>query len=140
VRVTVKNVSKDAYVAEVQAKVIGSRNDDFVSGATDLRGVFVAQGVRGTSTVIAETDAGRYAFFRGSTELGPPPEPAKPAAQPAADEPPPPADKSGNGKPENNGLLDNLQLGNGKIQQQNSDSLEHFYKENKGGVKAKEAY
>ena len=76
VRVTVKNVSKDAYVSEVQAKVIGSRNDDFVSGATDLRGVFVAQGVRGKSTVIAETDAGRYAFFRGQTELGPPPETA----------------------------------------------------------------
>jgi len=50
--------------------VIASRNEDFVSGATDLRGVFVAQGVRGTSTVIAETDAGRYAFFRGQTELG----------------------------------------------------------------------
>ena len=80
VRVTVKNVLKDSYISEVQAKVIGSRNDDFVSGATDLRGVFVAQGVRGTSTVIAETDAGRYAFFRGQTELGPAPEPAKPAA------------------------------------------------------------
>ena len=88
VRVTVKNVLKDSYISEVRAKAIGSRNDDFVSGATDLRGVFVAQGVRGTSTVIAETDAGRYAFFRGQTELGPAPEPAKPAAA----ETPPPAE------------------------------------------------
>ena len=46
VRVTVKNVVKDRYVSDVQAKVIGSRNADFVSGETDLRGVFVAQGVQ----------------------------------------------------------------------------------------------
>jgi hypothetical protein len=152
--VTVKNVAKDAYVSEVQAKVIGSRNEDFVSGATDLRGVFVAQGVRGKSTVIAETDSGRYAFYRGQTELGPAPEPAKPAAaesSPLADQAPP-GDKSGggksgggqgqqnNGQQDNNGLLDNIQLGNGKIQQENSDSLNRIYQQNKGGVKAKEAY
>ena len=145
VRVTVKNVAKDAYISDVQAKVIGSRNDDFVSGATDLRGVFVADGVRGKSTVIAETDSGRYAFYRGQTELGPAPEPAKPADQA------PPGDKSGEGKAagpgqqgnrqqDNNGLLDNIQLGNGKIQQENSDSLNRIYQQNKGGVKAKDAY
>jgi alpha-2-macroglobulin len=114
VRVTVKNVSKDAYVSEVQAKVIGSRNDDLVSGATDLRGVFVAQGVPGTSTVIAETDAGRYAFFRGTTELGPPPEPAKPANTA------PQAEKPQSGNRPGNGLLDNVQSGNSKIQIQNA--------------------
>ena len=73
VRVTVKDVLKDRYVSDVHVKVIGSRNDDFISGQTDLRGVFAAQGIRGTGTVLAETANGRYAFFRGSTEARPPP-------------------------------------------------------------------
>ena len=51
--------------------MIGSRNDDFVSGATDLRGVFVADGIRGRSTVIAQAEPSRYAFFRGQTDLVP---------------------------------------------------------------------
>ncbi len=56
----------------MHVKVIGSANDDFVSGETDLRGVFVADGIRGNSTVIARADGGRYAFRRGSSYLGPP--------------------------------------------------------------------
>ena len=44
VRTTVKDVVRNRYLSDVHVKVIGSRNDDFVSGATDLRGVFV--GVR----------------------------------------------------------------------------------------------
>jgi hypothetical protein len=158
IRVPVKNVAKESYVSEVQAKVIGSRDEDFVSGATDLRGVFVAQGVRGKSTLIAESDSGRYAFYRGQTELGPAPEPAKPAAAEQAPQDakgagaPAGGDKSGDGKPvgrpgqpaggqqDNNGLLDNIQLGNGKIQQENPDSLNRIYQQNKGAVKANEAY
>ena len=139
VRVTVKDVLKDSYISEVRAKVIGSRNEDFVSGATDLRGVFVAQGVRGTSTVIAETDAGRYAFFRGQTELGPPPEPAKPAGGAEA-APQPGGDKQTGGQGQDNGLLHNLELGNSKIQSDNGDALKQIYQQNKAGVKAKEAY
>jgi hypothetical protein len=50
--------------------VIGSLNEDFVSGTTDLRGVFVADGVRGVPTVIAEMTPGRYAFFRGQAGGG----------------------------------------------------------------------
>ncbi len=143
VRVTVKNVLKDTYISDVQAKVIGSRNEDFVSGETDLRGVFVAQGVRGASTVIAQADSGRYAFFRGKTELGPP----EPAASPPA-----PAKQSeqtdnqmekpqqGENRRGDNGLLDNLQRGNNSLQDFNNDKLQNFYKQNKSGVKAKEAY
>jgi len=113
----------------------------------------VAQGVRGKSTVIAETESGRYAFYRGQTELGPAPEPAKPAAAEQAPQDAKGAgaaaggDRSGDGKPvagqaqpDNNGLLDNIQLGNGRIQQENSDSLNRIYQQNKGGVKAKDAY
>ena len=88
VRVTVKNTVKDNYVSDVHVKAIGSRNDDFVSGQTDLRGVFVGDNLSGTSTVIAQAEGGRYAFFRGKQELGPMPhgaehsagaEPAQPA-------------------------------------------------------------
>jgi len=137
VRVTVKNVVKDQYVAEVHAKVIGSRNGEFISGDTDLRGVFVAQGVQGTSTVIAQADAGRYAFFRGKTELGPAPEPAKPQAEnQAAQAAQQPAQQMDN----NNGLLNNVMKGNNDLQGQQQGNLKQIYQQNKGGVKAKEAY
>lgn len=46
-------------------RVVGSASGDFVSGKTDLRGLFVADGVRGTPTVIARLDGDRYAFHRG---------------------------------------------------------------------------
>ena len=71
VRATVKDQGADAYVSAVHVKVIGSENDSFVSGETDLRGVFVADGINGEATVIAQLDSDRYAFFRGSTFLGP---------------------------------------------------------------------
>ena len=47
VRTTVKDLKTDRYVHNVQVKVIGSGNDDFVAGDTDLRGVFVADGIHG---------------------------------------------------------------------------------------------
>ena len=85
VRTTVKDVKADRYVHNVQVKVIGSGNNDFVAGDTDLRGVFVADGIHGRSTVIARAEPSRYAFFRGTTELALPP---APVAKPAATEPP----------------------------------------------------
>ena len=136
---TVKNSSKDSYVSEVHVKVIGSRNGDFVSDrpARRVRG---RRSAGGKSTVIAETDAGRYAFYRGQTGLRPAPEPPKPAAEAAPQANQPVDGQKGQGQADNNGLLDNIQMGNGKIQQFNNDSLNNFYKQNKGGVKAKEAY
>jgi hypothetical protein len=80
VRVTVKNATEDRYAHNVHAKVIGSANDKFTSGQTDLRGIFVADAIRGTATVIAKTDKDRYAFYRGKTVLGQP-TPAQPAPQ-----------------------------------------------------------
>ena len=58
------------YLADVHVKVIGSNNGEFTSGETDLRGTFVADAIAGSSTVIAQTDGGNYAFFRGQTHLG----------------------------------------------------------------------
>jgi tetratricopeptide (TPR) repeat protein len=71
VRTTVKDHLQNQYLTDVHVKVIGSRNDDFVSGESDLRGVFVADGIHGTATVIAQAEPSRYAFFRGQTHLGP---------------------------------------------------------------------
>jgi hypothetical protein len=65
VRATVKDLVADRYLSNVEVKVIGSFNEDFVSGTSDLRGVFVAEGIRGVPTVLAESPPGRYAFFRG---------------------------------------------------------------------------
>jgi len=68
VRVNVKDREKGAFLKNVYVKVIGSQQSVFQSGLTDLRGVFIADGVQGTSTVIAERE-GEYAFHRGKLAL-----------------------------------------------------------------------
>ncbi|MGC4005430.1 MAG: alpha-2-macroglobulin family protein [Pirellulales bacterium] len=138
VRVTVKDVVNDKYLARVQAKVIGSRNGEFISGVSDLRGVFIADGVKGTSTVIAQADDGRYAFFRGTRELGPPPAPANapPAQSPGKD-----AGKENDLKEQKEGeLLQELQRGNKALQLRQRGVLDNNYKMNNDGVKAKSAF
>lgn len=64
VRAMVKDVVADRYLSGVELKVTGGRTGQFVSGTTDLRGVFVAEGIDGAPTVIAQAEGGRYAFFR----------------------------------------------------------------------------
>jgi hypothetical protein len=86
VRVTVKDEVANKYAANVHVKVIGSHNPQFVSGQTDLRGVFVADGILGTTTVIARVGQNRYAFHRGKVSLGSVVQPSveqAPAQQPA---------------------------------------------------------
>jgi len=79
VRITVRDARTKNLVPKVQVKVIGSDNTQFISGATDLRGVFVAEGVRGMVTAVAKNGDLEYAFYRGATYLGAR-EPAAPAA------------------------------------------------------------
>jgi tetratricopeptide (TPR) repeat protein len=139
VRVTVKNVLDEDYVADAHAKVIGSRNNEFVSGQADLRGVFVAEGIQGKSTVIAQVEDDRYAFFRGQTELGPQPAPNAPATAGAA----PAAYPPGESKALSNEriLLEQLQGGNREIQQRQNDLLDKNYKmPSNSGVKAQSAF
>lgn len=62
-RVNVK--SGDGVSANAHVKVIGSGDQAFRSGDTDLRGIFVADGLLGRATVIVKRDD-QYAFFRGS--------------------------------------------------------------------------
>jgi tetratricopeptide (TPR) repeat protein len=70
VRVNVKNAVTGAYAAKVHIKAIGVGNADFQSGETDLRGIYVAEGIQGKCTVIAKDTEGRFAFFRGEQNLG----------------------------------------------------------------------
>ncbi len=69
VRVNVRNVVENRLPKSVQVKVIGSENQNLVSGETDLRGIFVAENITGTATVIIR-EKNSYAFYRGQTYLG----------------------------------------------------------------------
>ena len=51
--ITVRDARTKDFLPKVQVKVIGSDNPQFISGETDLRGVFVAEGVRGVVTAVA---------------------------------------------------------------------------------------
>jgi hypothetical protein len=78
VRVNAVDRKTGTYLKDVHVKVIGSENRDFVAGETDLRGVFVADGIRGTATVIARDAAGQFAFYRGAEPLmAAPPRPVR---------------------------------------------------------------
>ena len=46
-RATVRDATSGARLPDVQVRVIGSSSGIFVAGQTDLRGVFLAQGIRG---------------------------------------------------------------------------------------------
>jgi hypothetical protein len=131
VRVTVKDLVAERYAHDIHVKVIGSANEQFVSGQSDLRGIFVADGIRGTSTVIAKTDANRYAFYRGKTVLG---SPAPPAQAPA---PPAPGGPPAEGKQI---LLKGLQDSNTIFNQEQRGNYRNLLKNRKQGVEAKAAY
>src|SRR6202011_3500365 len=70
VRVTVRDARTKDPVPKVQVKVIGSDNATFLSGQTDLRGVFVGEGVVGTVTTVARKGTKQYAFHRGTRYIG----------------------------------------------------------------------
>jgi tetratricopeptide (TPR) repeat protein len=131
VRVTVKEVTLDKYADDVHVKVIGSANDDFRTGDTDLRGLFIADNVKGTSTVIAMVDENRYAFYRGKTPLQPAPAaPMEPAAAKGEAAPQPGQDM----------LRQNLYEMNFDFQNSNSIQYQNLLRNERSGVQAKEAY
>lgn len=132
VRVTVKDSKKDRYLRNVLVKVIGSANDDFNTGETDLRGIFVADSIRGTSTIIARAEEDRYAFYRGTQSLGN-------VAQPQSEGEPSDAAAA----PENSNeqeLLRNLIDTNGEIQGTNRGNFNNLLNNTIKGVKAKSAF
>jgi tetratricopeptide (TPR) repeat protein len=111
VRANVLDTAKGGYRPEVHVKAIGSADSDFRSGETDLRGLFIADNLRGKATVIAREGDSRYAFFRGATWLGAPENAPAAPAQPAAN----PQQQIDYGS--------NLFQQNGVIQKLNNDSF-----------------
>ena len=81
VRVNVRDTVAGKYQSKVHVKAVGSATGRFISGETDLRGIFIADGLRGTATVIARDDENRYAFHRGTAWLSTPHGKAQPARQ-----------------------------------------------------------
>jgi tetratricopeptide (TPR) repeat protein len=123
VRTTVRDAVSGKYASGVHVKVIGTRNEDFISGETDLRGIFVADGIRGRSMVIAQADGGRYAFSRGQTELGP----ASKEGIPSAPEPMSDADPYAAEQPDAGELLQGLKDANMSIQDEQQEQLQDVY-------------
>jgi hypothetical protein len=120
----------------VHVKVIGSGNSDFQSGETDLRGIFVADDIRGTSTVIARSGKDRYAFYRGKTYLGPQPQPnasPDPAAQAA---PAKPGKKAG----AKDKLLDNVLKQNSIINREQRMNYDNLINNGNQGIRAEKAF
>ncbi len=83
------NVKDDkGYVGDAYVKVIGSGDQRFRSGNTDLRGIFVAENLVGQATVIVKK-GDQYAFFRGKginqpPRYRPPAQTRRPAGKPKA--------------------------------------------------------
>ena len=75
VRVNARAGSPPKFAKGVKVKVRGNRNDRFVSGETDLRGVFTAADIQGVATVLAQA-GDQYGFYRGTQSLGQPREKA----------------------------------------------------------------
>jgi len=72
VRVNVRDTTNGTFIEGVHIKAIGSADKEFKSGETDLRGIFIADNIRGNATVIARDEQNRYAFYRGKQWLGAP--------------------------------------------------------------------
>jgi hypothetical protein len=70
VRITVRDARTKAFLPKVQVKVIGSDDPQFISGETDLRGVFLAEGLQGQVTAVARKGDNQYAFYRGTHHVG----------------------------------------------------------------------
>ncbi|MFQ5734584.1 MAG: hypothetical protein ACE5KM_21830, partial [Planctomycetaceae bacterium] len=136
VRVTVKDRTADKYARDVQVKVIGSANAKFTSGETDLRGIFVADAIRGTSTIIARADKDRYAFYRGKVSLG-----NMPKKRPATPKPGKsmPAEKNSS-KTGKDALLKQLKGQNSLFNNDQRRNYRSLLRNKSKGVKVKKAF
>ncbi|WZP00456.1 MG2 domain-containing protein [Isosphaeraceae bacterium EP7] len=130
VRVTVRDSASKDLVPKVQVKVIGDRNAAFLSGQTDLRGVFTAEGVGGRVTAVVRRGAAQYAFFRGKTPVGPTPPNVPLTVAPPAPEGMPGASQS---------LDQNLKILNGMNRVRQMDRLQQRYNNEDKGVQIQQA-
>ena len=136
VRVNVRDTTaKEGYVPEVLVKVVGTNNEVFMSGHTDLRGIFEADGIVGTATVLARSGDRQFAFYRGTTTLGSPPVPD------AAQQPQKQAAPATKGKMqlEQSDYLDNVNRSNELIQDKNWGDWDKLRRGNNKGVEVQQA-
>lgn len=135
VRVNVRDVAAGGnYIPEVLVKVVGTNNDLFLSGHTDLRGVFQAEGVNGTATVLARADGGKYAFYRGQKTHGKPPVPNAPAQGQMEDKP-----ANGKGQLQQSDYLKNIDSQNKAVQDLNFKAWDAQRRGNNSGVEVQKA-
>jgi len=130
VRANVLDSVKSQYVPEVHVKAIGSNDNQFKSGQTDLRGIFIADGLRGNATVIARVGDSRYAFYRGTQWLG-----ATPSATSGKMLKPQP-----NASPEQQvDYLGNINDDNSKVQYKSLQAFEKNRRSTNKGVQVQQA-
>ena len=70
VRVAARESVTGKPLPKLQVKLSASIGGGLRDGVTDMRGVYVADGLSGLVTVVVRQSAGRYAFFRGKASLG----------------------------------------------------------------------
>ena len=132
VRVTAREALSKAPAPGVTVKVIASDNASFVSGVTDLRGVFVADGLHGQVTAVARRDPSQYAFYRGKSYVGTNPKSPQPGAGYPANHPNMP-------KSDASDLGEDIKKLNSSNSIRGLERLENRYKDGRQGIKAKEA-
>ncbi|HUU95311.1 MAG TPA: tetratricopeptide repeat protein, partial [Phycisphaerae bacterium] len=131
VRVNVVDAIARGGLKNVHVKVIGTGMDRFVSGETDLRGVYVADAVGGYPTAIARDADGHFAFYRSEGALLAMAVPAQ-IADLAAEKPQP----QGRTKAE---YRKHLLMENTAIQESNSVKLKGMFKQQQKGVQVQQA-
>jgi alpha-2-macroglobulin len=128
VRVVVRDARTKELMPKVQVKVIGTDNPTFFTGQTDLRGVYVAEGVNGQVTAVARKGTGQYAFYRGTSRVGnaptAPPSPGRFGAEPGLA----PGQKAAEA------LDNNLRMLNESNQIRQIDRLQNRYQQKPQGV------
>ena len=124
VRIVVRDTVAGKYQSKVHVKVASSENEHLISGETDLRGIFIADGLHGTITVIARDGMNRYAFHRGDVWLGPPPSESEttPSPHAAAD------------------YRQHLKRKNQEIQSSNLETFDRLRRQSRSGVQLHRAY
>ena len=127
VRVNVRDAVAGKYQSKVHVKAVGSAAGRFITGETDLRGIFIADGLRGTATVIARDAENRYAFHRGTASLGLPHGKAQPARQDARPR-------------EATDYRRHLERKNQAIQSKNVKMFDQLRRSTRGGVQVQSTY
>jgi len=131
VRVTAVSAIERDGLNDVHVKVIGAGMNRFISGETDLRGVYIADDVSGYPTAIARDADGHFAFYRSEqvrlamlaeTKLTPPPAPAQQVPQ--------------RGKVN---YRSHLQTEQRDVQLHNEAQLQQMFQQQRKGVRVQEA-